>query len=148
MGLHAASKPLIEKTFTAQERGEALMLVGESAGFPVAQLWIDFADRGSPERPHLWAVRVFPPLQGAGLGRALMEAAERHAIERGATELELGVEPANARAFGFYEQLGYTPVATRPAQAHRNAKGEVVRKDPAQRILRKDLRPAARRRAR
>ena len=143
MGLHTADRPIIDAAFAAQERREALMLVGESGGFPVAQAWLDVAERGAPERPHLWAVRVFPPLQGAGLGSALMEAAERHAAELGARELELGVEPHNTHARRFYERLGYTPVEFRSEAVHHRPDGEVRRTDPEQMILRKKL-PAAR----
>jgi ribosomal protein S18 acetylase RimI-like enzyme len=143
MGLHAADRPIIEAAFAAQERGEALMLVGESGGFPVAQAWIDFADRGSPEWPHLWAVRVFPPLRGAGLGAALIAAAERHAAERGAHGVELGVEPNNRRARRFYQRLGFEPAGSRAAVARRAPEGRVARTDPDQLIMRKELRRPA-----
>ena len=139
MGLHSADRAIMEASFAAQERGEALMLVAESAGFPVAQAWLDFAERGTPERPHLWAVRVFPPLQGAGLGSALMETAERHAAEKGARALELGVEPHNHRARRFYERLGYEQIEFRPKTVHHGPDGQVLRTDPDQAILRKEL---------
>jgi ribosomal protein S18 acetylase RimI-like enzyme len=43
----------------------------------------------------------------AGIGRALMRAAERWAHEKGATETRLNVWEFNAGAIRFYEQLGY-----------------------------------------
>ena len=140
MGLHSADRPIIDATFAAQERGEALMLVGESGGFPVAQAWLDFAERGSVMRPHLWAVRVFPPLQGAGLGCALMQAAEAAAVEAGANEIELGVEPHNSRARRFYERMGYAPAEFRERAVHHGPGGEIRREDPDQSILCKTLR--------
>ena len=147
MGLHTPDRRIIEGAFAAQERSEALMLVGESGGFPVAQAWIDFAERGTSDRPYLWAVRVFPPLQGSGLGRALMQAAERHAAAAGAHEIELGVEPENPGARRFYEGLGYRPAGSREEVVRHGPGGEVVRFDPHQIVLRKPLlqeRPAAR----
>jgi ribosomal protein S18 acetylase RimI-like enzyme len=111
MGLHGRDRDIIEETFAEQERGEALMLVGDAGGFPVAQAWVDIARRGSPERPHLWAVRVFPPLQGAGLGSELLAEAERRAAALGAEEVELSVECGNEAARRLYRRLGYRPVA-------------------------------------
>jgi ribosomal protein S18 acetylase RimI-like enzyme len=136
MGLHADARDLIEGTFAAQEKGRALMLIAAAGGFPVAQAWIDFAERGAPDCPHLWAVRVFWPLQGAGLGSALMAEAERRAAERGAGQLELGVEPGNDAARRFYRRLGYRPMGMRRPR-------RPSAKDPEQVILRKELgRPA------
>lgn len=60
MGLHTPDRPFIDAAFAAQKRGEALMLLGGSRGFPLAQACVDLADRGTPDRPHLWAARVFP----------------------------------------------------------------------------------------
>jgi ribosomal protein S18 acetylase RimI-like enzyme len=143
MGLHTGDRSIIEATFAAQVRGEALMLIGESGGFPVAQAWIDFVDRGSPDCPHLWAVRVFPPLRRAGLGTALLEAAERHVRESDARAVELGVEPDHPAARRFYERLGYAPAETLPQTVHRAPDGRVIRTDPEQLIMRKDLRRVA-----
>lgn len=59
-------------------------------------------------------VAVDPTRQGAGIGRALMRFAERHAAERGFDEVRLGVRgqlPENRR---FYEGLGYRVVREVP----------------------------------
>jgi ribosomal protein S18 acetylase RimI-like enzyme len=45
--------------------------------------------------------------QRAGVGRALMAAAEGWAAERGIIEIELSVWEFNQGALAFYEQLGY-----------------------------------------
>jgi ribosomal protein S18 acetylase RimI-like enzyme len=42
-----------------------------------------------------------------GIGRALMEAAERWALERGIDQIELGVWEFNEEARAFYAALGY-----------------------------------------
>lgn len=131
MGLHTPEREIIERAFAEQERGEALMLLGVAGGFPVAQAWIDFSRRGSAKCPHLWAVRVFPPLSGAGIGRALLREAERRVARRGAQLVELGVEPGNKRARRFYHRLGYRDAADAPSPSD----------GPAQLVLRKPLHP-------
>jgi GNAT superfamily N-acetyltransferase len=45
--------------------------------------------------------------QGAGVGRALMEAAFERARERGCARMELDVNEANRTALGLYESLGF-----------------------------------------
>lgn len=46
-----------------------------------------------------------------GIGRALMEAAEEWAQERGCNEIELGVYEFNRPAIALYERLGYTTLS-------------------------------------
>jgi ribosomal protein S18 acetylase RimI-like enzyme len=46
--------------------------------------------------------------RGAGLGRALVEAAFERALERGCRRIELDVNESNSAAIAFYEQLGFT----------------------------------------
>jgi len=52
-------------------------------------------------------VYVQPRLHGAGLGRALLELAERHAIGAGATDLVLWTDTRFRRAHRFYENQSY-----------------------------------------
>ncbi len=121
MGLHSRDRDIIHAVFAAQEAGDAHFIVGVSGGFPVAQAWIDLSDRGTQRRPYVWAIRVFPPLQGAGIGRALIAAVEEAAT--GADELELAVEPSNPGALRFYQRLGYVRCGV---QQERAATGEVT----------------------
>lgn len=139
MGLHTYQREVIEGAFAAQQRGEAAMLLGIAGGFPVAQAWIDFAGRGSRHRPVIWAVRVFPPLQGSGLGRRLMRRAEALAAGRGAREIELGAEWDNPRARGFYRRLGYRPVGARTDFERYSFEGHPFEAVFRQEILRKTL---------
>jgi GNAT superfamily N-acetyltransferase len=53
----------------------------------------------------LW---VRPAARGAGLGRALLEAAMEHARERGATRIELNTTTADVAARALYESAGFT----------------------------------------
>ncbi len=53
------------------------------------------------------AVVVRAGLQGNGIGRRLMDAAQAWAIAQGATSIELNVYEFNETAISFYESLGY-----------------------------------------
>ena len=53
------------------------------------------------------SVAVHPARRRGGIGRKLMEAAERVARERGATVARLEVSTVNVRAIALYRGLGY-----------------------------------------
>jgi GNAT superfamily N-acetyltransferase len=139
MGLHTTQREIIRSVFDAQQRGEALMLLAVANGFPVGQVWLDFAREGGTRRPLLWAMRVFPSLQGRGLGSALMRRAERLAEARGATEIELGVEWDDEPAQHFYDRIGYVPAGSRREQVDFMFEGLAIRMDVDQQIRRKRL---------
>jgi len=61
------------------------------------------------------SVGVLPAWRRRGLGRALLEAAERLARDRGAVELRLEVGVENAGAIEFYKRLGYKIDGVLPA---------------------------------
>ncbi len=66
------------------------MLLPELAGYP-AHLHID----------------LLPQVQGSGLGRALISEFLAAARGAGADAVHLGMSPANTRAHGFYDRLGF-----------------------------------------
>ncbi|HET7412690.1 MAG TPA: GNAT family N-acetyltransferase [Pararhizobium sp.] len=113
MGLYSRHRGIIRETFEAQQRGDALMLLGVTAGFPIAQVWISFKRHSSLAT--LWAVRTFHPLQGAGIGKRMMRAAERAIARRGIARAELEVDDDNQEVLGFYRQLGWQ-VVRRPEE--------------------------------
>ena len=53
---------------------------------------------------------VLPGLRGAGVGRALLTAAEQHARENGHCKLTLEVQEDNAPARHLYERFGFRDV--------------------------------------
>jgi Acetyltransferase (GNAT) family. len=107
MGLYSRHREIIHNTFEAQERGEALMLLAVAAGFPIAQIWIDFGQDERPPKARLWAVRTFFPLQRAGIGRRIMVAAERILAGRRIARAELEVEAGDREILPFYRKLGW-----------------------------------------
>ena len=53
------------------------------------------------------AIAVLPGLQGGGVGRALVAAAEAHFIALGLGRMEVTSGPTHERAWTFYRRLGY-----------------------------------------
>lgn len=81
----------------------ATILVGTMEGKLVATTMVgEDGHRG-------WAyyVATAPDLQGGGIGRAMMDAAETWLLGRGIWKLQLLVRADNLAARGFYERLGY-----------------------------------------
>ena len=65
MGLYTPHRALIAEAFAAQCRGDGLVLLAVTNGFPVGQVWIDFARKRGDGVAVLWAVRSFHPLHTA-----------------------------------------------------------------------------------
>tara|TARA_R110000772_G_scaffold43540_3_gene100329 strand:- start:2293 stop:2700 length:408 start_codon:yes stop_codon:yes gene_type:complete len=65
-------------------------------------------------RGWVYYLGVSPDFRDQGLGRALMEAAEKWLRERDAPKIQLMVRDDNEQAIGFYKTLGYEaqPVVT------------------------------------
>jgi GNAT superfamily N-acetyltransferase len=153
-GLYTPHRPIIDEAFERQQRGEVLMLLAIANGFPVGQAWIDFTARAdeSPAVALLWAVRVYPFLQGMGIGARLLAAAERAARAHGAAFAEIGVERDNPGARRLYERAGYRVHGERVDEfGYPGWDGREVRVVVDQWMLRKDLAavtPAAQRRRR
>ena len=81
----------------------------EVAGEVIGSLWVAEQSRGGPERQGwVYDIQIDPPHRGRGHGRALMEAAERQALEFGCTSLGLNVFGGNEIAIKLYESLGYS----------------------------------------
>nr|BFF18904.1 GNAT family acetyltransferase [Promicromonospora thailandica] len=59
-------------------------------------------------RGWLYYVAVAPDLQGSGLGRAAVVAAEAWLVARGARKIQLMVRTTNTDVLGFYARLGYS----------------------------------------
>lgn len=55
------------------------------------------------------SIAVDPGARSAGLGRAIMDAAERIARADGYDQMHLTVDPGNRQAIAFYERCGWVP---------------------------------------
>jgi ribosomal protein S18 acetylase RimI-like enzyme len=79
--------------FLVAQRGETL--VGAvMAGYEGHRGWINY-------------LAVAPELQGTGLGRLIMEEAERRLRELGCPKINLQVRGSNQKVIAFYQALGY-----------------------------------------
>ncbi len=61
-------------------------------------------------------IAVLPGHRGAGVGQALLAAAEQHAKDRGCCKLTLEVLTGNTRALKSYLGFGFEPYALDPAE--------------------------------
>jgi ribosomal protein S18 acetylase RimI-like enzyme len=85
------------------------VLVAEDRGSVVGSVMV--GDDG--HRGFVYYLSAIPERQGAGIGRALMTAAEEWLRVRGVRKVELMVRNSNTGVLGFYDRLGYVrePVA-------------------------------------
>jgi len=120
-----ADLPAIREVVTAayarylgrMERPPAPMLADYGAAVEVGQLWvtgqpvtglIELTEAG--DALHVGNVAVHPASQGTGLGRLLMDFAERRASLLGLTRLSLYTNEAMTENQAIYTHLGYREV--------------------------------------
>lgn len=139
-GLHTPHREIIAGAFRLQERGDGAMLLADVNGFPVGQICIDFLRKRPSGRATLWALRVFQPFRGIGIGVRLVGAAERVVIQRGVPFAELGVDRDNADVLPFYDRLGYEHCGQERGQfLYHTPEGRLVRVAIDQWLLHKRL---------
>ncbi len=96
---------------------DAAVLVAEQSKKVVGMLHA--AIRQTPDYPilvkrtyaHISDIIVREEHRGIGIGRILMAAVEKWALERGLSSIELMVWDANAGAASFYREIGYRDAA-------------------------------------
>ena len=69
----------------------------------------------APTLMNIHDIAVLPGHRGAGVGQALLAAAEQHAKKRGCCKLTLEVLTGNTRALKSYLGFGFEPYALDPA---------------------------------
>ena len=87
---------------TALASGAAAVLVARAEGGLAGSVMVGF----DGHRGWVYYLAVAPAHRGAGLGRALMAAAEAWLRVRGAPKIQLMVREDNEAALGFYQALG------------------------------------------
>lgn len=112
-GAHAA-------LLARQHSGDATYLTAWLDGEPVGSgliSWTGHRNPGSraalPGCPEFSNLGVAPTRQGLGIGTALVAAAESRIIQRGCTQISMGVGEDNHRARDLYVRLGYLDTGLR-----------------------------------
>lgn len=82
-------------------------LVAEVAGEMVGSLGIRRGPRAVNRHAAEFGISVAARARGIGVGRALIEVAERWASEQGVDRMTLGVFVGNERAHTLYRSMGY-----------------------------------------
>jgi ribosomal protein S18 acetylase RimI-like enzyme len=90
---------------TALASGASAVLAARVAGELAGSVMVGF----DGHRGWVYYLAVAPAHRGAGLGRALMAAAEAWLRVRGAPKIQLMVREDNEAALGFYRALGLEP---------------------------------------
>ncbi|MGW7198721.1 N-acetyltransferase family protein [Streptomyces chryseus] len=111
-GMSAVADAKKRRAGFASSRGSVVDLVAvDDDDMPVG--WVCFGPyRGETDAPspgEVYALYVEPALMGQGVGRALLEAAHRHAASRQFSTMQLWVLRDNSRARQFYAAAGYAP---------------------------------------
>lgn len=102
-GLTRAWNDPVKDIQFARDGKESAVLVGEIEGRLAATVMVGH----DGHRGMLYYVAVEPALQGKGLGRAAVKAAEAWLAARGVWKINLLVRTENDKVKGFYEALGY-----------------------------------------
>ncbi|WP_281889585.1 N-acetyltransferase [Paenibacillus sp. YYML68] len=95
------TRPELRKRLRRAETYVEVTAGRQAAGFITLKL-----DR---ERVTVDLLAVHPRYQGKGIGKRMMQLAERKAQVKGLKEAALWVDEANGKARMFYERLGYRP---------------------------------------
>ena len=94
----------------AQDPRAAVLIAQGADGTPLGFISLKMAaDVTGVERGHVADLAVRDDVRRAGVGRALMQAGEAWARERGLPVLSLDVWSTNQPALAFYRALGYRP---------------------------------------
>lgn len=78
-------------------------LLAEEDGKLIGSIFVELKG----ERAYFGLLAVDPALQGRGIGRALIAAAEQYARDNGATFMDMAIINLRTELPAFYERLGY-----------------------------------------
>lgn len=115
-GQYEHYRTVFRRTFRDQQEGKRFMLVADSRGFPIGQIFAHFQEVqvGGPfsraekrRRIYFYSLRVMEMFRGFGLGTQLLSAAEQIGRERGCTLASISAAKDNLRARRLYERLDY-----------------------------------------
>ena len=106
--IHYTEKSLLRMFDDPSMHGFIAEMDGQAAGY--GRLFSS-RDEG---RLYVSSLYFLPEFEGQGMGRRLLEAAERYATEKGLEELWIGVMVKNRGALDFYRKVGFQFVREEP----------------------------------
>ena len=105
----------VAETIAARHRDGYTFLVAEQGGVIAGfATYAQFRGGDGYARCMEHSIHLQPLARGRGLGRALMQAVEAHALARGTHSMIAGVSGENATGIAFHTALGYRSIATVP----------------------------------
>ncbi len=101
--------------FRTPTRDATCLVAQDAAGAPLGFAFLEVVQDyfTAEHHGHIGILAVGAEHEGVGVGRALLDAAERWASARGFRRLTLNVFDANQRARAVYEHVGYRPETLR-----------------------------------
>ncbi|MHB8462608.1 MAG: GNAT family N-acetyltransferase [Vulcanimicrobiaceae bacterium] len=106
--LISATEREFARAFDVKAETEVMLICEDARGERLGFAWVvsdvDFFTGES----HAHVSEIAVTQDGTGAGRALMEAAEKWAIDHGDRYISLNVQARNVAAHGFYLHLGYS----------------------------------------
>ncbi|MCX8173826.1 MAG: GNAT family N-acetyltransferase [Thermoplasmata archaeon] len=94
--------------FEANSEGWVAEMDGKIAGYYILLF------RKNARVARLYSIAVAEEWRGKGIGRALLQHAEKRAIERGCSAMHLEVKTTNCSAIDLYTKNGYSQVEILP----------------------------------
>ena len=88
---------------------KAFVFVAVEGNVLLGWVWIHPIKRFNKERIHISEIAVAYEYRKMGIGRQLLEAVEKFAIENNYSELDLMVTVTNEPALAFYEKASFVP---------------------------------------
>ncbi|MFN3707251.1 GNAT family N-acetyltransferase [Microcella sp.] len=113
---------IASRQFARQQDGEGVLLVAWLGSEPVGSGEVVFTDP-----PELRNLHVEPAHRGLGIGTALLDAAERMSVNRGA--LSVGVGPDNVDARRLYLRRGFVPTGRHETTTYRYRDADGVERE-------------------
>jgi GNAT superfamily N-acetyltransferase len=99
-----------EDEVAAKMKKATFLILEDDAGAMAGCVYVDV--RG--DSGYFGMLSVEPSHQGQGLGKRLIEAAERFCVEAGCRAMEIEVVNLRAELPAFYRAIGYAETGTRP----------------------------------
>lgn len=112
-GEYTHFRKVYQHSFTEAERGDRILLVAESDGELIGQIFIhlnanNLGTRRSEPTAYLYSFRVRQPYRGMGVGSKLLTFAEQTLREMGFLLAVIAVSKSNERALDLYQKWGFS----------------------------------------